>query len=295
MNDASSPDLPDTLQPSAAAPFGRPSWSGLLQFSLVGIPLKAYPAVRTRDVPSGHLLHADCGQRLRYAKHCPTHGAVDSATIIRGYEYGPDRHVVVAPEELDQLRPAQDKALRLERFLTPAQLDPVLYSGRSLYLVPDGPAAEQGYAVLHAALVQRQRWALGHMVLGGHRQIVLVRPSGAALALQVLHYPEQVRSCPPAALRLPEKAGEELRLAGLLIDAASGSIDWSAYRDQAAQELQALIEAKLAGQPVATLEPERALLPLLEALKQSVAAQNGHAAAPSTKTKAPRQRARRTA
>ena len=294
-DDACCPDMPDTLPLGAAAPFGRPSWSGLLQFSLVGIPLKAYPAVRTRDVPSGHLLHADCGQRLGYAKHCPVHGAIDSAAIVRGYEYGPDRHVVVTPEELDQLRPAQDKALRLERFLAPAQLDPVLYSGRSLYLVPDGPAAEPGYAVLHAALVQRQRWALGRMVLGGHRQIVLVRPSGAALALQVLHYPEQVRSCPPAALRLPEKAGEELRLAGLLIDAASGSIDWSAYRDQAAQELKALIEAKLAGQPVATLEPERALLPLLEALKQSVAAQNGHAAAPSTKTKAPRQRARRTA
>jgi DNA end-binding protein Ku len=295
MNDACPHDIPDTLPPGAPAPFGRPSWSGLLQFSLVGIPLKAYPAVRTRDVPSGHLLHADCGQRLRYAKHCPVHGAIDSATIVRGYEYGPDRHVVVAPEELDDLRPAQDKALRLERFLASVQLDPVLYSGRSLNLVPDGPAAEPGYAVLHAALVQRQRWALGRMVLGGHRQIVLVRPSGVALVLQVLHYPEQVRACPLAALRLPDTAGEEMRLAGLLIDAAGGSIDWSAYRDQAAQELKALIEAKLAGQPVGTLEPERAIPPLLEALKQSVAAQNGHAAAPASKAKAPRQRARRTA
>jgi non-homologous end joining protein Ku len=133
------------------------------------------------------------------------------------------------------------------------------------------------------------------MVLGGHRQIVLVRPSGAALALQVLHYPEQVRSFPLAAVRLAEKAGEELRLAGLLIDAAAGTIDWSAYRDQAAQELKALIEAKLAGHPVATLEPERAILPLLEALQQSVAAQNGRAAAPPVKSKAPRKRSRRTA
>ena len=64
---------------------------------------------------------------------------------------------------------------------------------------------------------------------------------------------------------------------------------------QMKDQLKALIEAKLDGQPVATLEPERAILPLLEALKQSVAAQNGHAAAPSTKTKAPRRRARRTA
>ena len=186
MNDASTLDLPDTLPPGAAAPYGRPSWSGLLQFSLVGIPLKAYPAVRSRDVPSGHLLHADCGQRLRYAKHCPVHGAVDRAAIVRGYEYGPGRHVVVAPEELDQLRPAQYKALRLEHFLAPAQLDPVLYSGRSLYLVPDGPAAEPGYALLCAALVQQQRWAIGRMVLGGHRQIVLVRPSGTKYKLRPL-------------------------------------------------------------------------------------------------------------
>jgi DNA end-binding protein Ku len=293
MNDACPHDIPDVLPPGAAAPYGRPSWSGLLQFSLVGIPLKAYPAVRTRDVPSGHLLHADCGQRVRYAKHCPIHGPVDSAAIVRGYEHGPDRHVVVAPEELDQLRPAQDKALRLERFLAPAQLDPVLCSGRSMYLVPDGPAAEPGYAVLLTALMQRQRWALGRTVLGGHRQIVLVRPSGAALALQVLHYPEQVRSCPVTSVRLPDRAGKELRLAGLLIDAASGSIDWKAYQDQAAVELKALIEAKLAGQPVATLEPERAILRLLEALQQSIAAQNGQPL--SVKAKAPRKGTRWTA
>src|SRR5216684_9265362 len=43
-------DTPETLPFAAASPYGRPSWSGLLQFSLVGIPLKAYPAVRTRDL-----------------------------------------------------------------------------------------------------------------------------------------------------------------------------------------------------------------------------------------------------
>jgi hypothetical protein len=42
------------------------------------------------------------------------------------------------------LRPAQDHALCLERFLAPEQLDPVLFSGRSLHLLPDGPAAQRG-------------------------------------------------------------------------------------------------------------------------------------------------------
>jgi transposase len=53
------------------------------------------------------------------------------SAIFCGYEYGPGQHVRVEPEELDQLRPAQDRALRLERFLAPAQLDPVLHAGRS--------------------------------------------------------------------------------------------------------------------------------------------------------------------
>jgi DNA end-binding protein Ku len=297
MNDAfpNVHDTPETLPLSATAPLGRPSWSGLLQFSLVGIPLKAYPAIRTRDVPSGHLLHADCGQRLRYAKQCPVHGPVDSTAIVRGYEYGPGQHVLVEPEELDQLRPAQDRALRLERFLAPAQLDPLLYAGRSLYLVPDGPAAEPSYAVLKAALVARQRWALGRMVLGGHRQVVLVRPADTALVVQVLHYPEQVRYCPPPAQPAPDGASEEMRLAGLLIDAASRAVEWRAYRDQAAEELKTLIEAKLAGQPAAVTEPARAILPLLEALKQSVAAQGDNGATTPGKTRASRKRAKRTA
>ena len=295
MNDAFPPDNPDTLPFAGTTPYGRPSWSGLLQFSLVGIPLKAYPAVRTRDVPTAHLLHADCGQRLRYAKHCPVHGPVDSAAIVRGYEYGPGQHVVVEPDELDQLRPAQDKALRLERFLAPGQLDPLLFAGRSLYLVPNGPAAEPGYGVLRTALAQRQRWALGRMVLGGHRQVVLVRPAGTTLVLHVLHYPEQVRVCPQTVWPLAKEPTEELGLAEMLIEAAGGKVDWTAYPDLAAQEVKALIEVKLAGQAAVVSTPAPTILSLLEALKKSVETQSGKVATPPVKEKTPRKRARRTA
>jgi DNA end-binding protein Ku len=171
----------------------------------------------------------------------------------------------------------------------------LLYAGRSLYLVPDGPAAEPGYAVLQAALVVRQRWALGRMVLGGHRQVVLVRPTDTALVVHVLHYPEQVRYCPPAAPPAADGASEEMRLAGMLIDAASGVVAWGCYRDQGAEELKALIEAKLEGQPRATPEPARALLPLLEAWQQSVAAQGANGAPPRGQGRASRKRTQRTA
>jgi DNA end-binding protein Ku len=265
-----SPTAPAALGLPATAPAGRPSWSGLLQLSLVNIPLKAYAAIRTRDVPTAHLLHAGCGQRLRYAKHCPCHGPVDAAAITRGYEYAPGRHLVVEPDELDALRPARDRALRLERFVEPAHIDPVLYSGRSLYLVPDGAAAEPAYRVLRAALLQRGRWGLGRMVLANQRQVVLVRPAGTGLVLQVLHYPEQVKAC-PCSIAIGELATAELHLAGQLIDAASGGFYWDGYRDETAQEVRSLLEAKRQGQP-ALAEPLPTVLPLLEALQQSLAA-----------------------
>lgn len=63
------PLVPPSAAPPAAAT--RRSWSGLLQLSLVGIPIKAFPAVRTREVSHFHQLHAGCGQQIRYAKQCP--------------------------------------------------------------------------------------------------------------------------------------------------------------------------------------------------------------------------------
>jgi non-homologous end joining protein Ku len=50
------------------------------------------------------------------------------------------------------------------------------------------------------------------MVLGGHRQVVLVRPADTTLVVHVLHYPEHVRVCPQTVFpRLVHPRGIELR------------------------------------------------------------------------------------
>src|ERR1700686_2890085 len=86
-------------QPAGAPPArGRPSWSGLLRLSLVAVPVKAYPALSSAAAIHFNQLHADCGQRIHYQKHCPVHGAVEAADIVRGYQYAPDQYVVVEPE-----------------------------------------------------------------------------------------------------------------------------------------------------------------------------------------------------
>jgi DNA end-binding protein Ku len=261
--------------PAAAVPRGRASWSGLLRLSLVTVPVKAYPATATTPEQPCHQLHAGCGHRIRYEKRCPQHGPVDAAAIVRGYPYAPDQYVLIDDDQLEQLRPAQDRALCLERFLDAEQFDPALFSGRSLYLLPDGRAAQPPYAVVTQALHDRRKWGLGWVVLTGHRRLALVRPAGRVLTLHVLHFPAQVRPSNPweAALGAGPLAAAETDLAAQLIDALAEPVVWSAYRDDRAEQLAALVQAAVQKRPLRPPPAEPApVLPLRDALQQSLAA-----------------------
>jgi len=265
---------PNAPMTGSASSRGRASWSGLLQLSLVTIPVKAYPAASTSQQIHFNQLHAGCGQRIRYEKHCPIHGKVEAGAIVSGYAYAPDQYVVIDQTELEPLRPAKERALSLERFVDPQDLDPALFSGRTLYLMPDGLAAQHAYAVLTQVLGQRRKWAVGRVGLGGHRVLALVRPCGPVLALHVLHFPEHLRSVDalPPLCRSDAASSEEQRLAGLLIDAATQPIRWSDYRDDSAEQLRTLIQAKLEGKTLTAPVPEEMpILQLVDALKRSVA------------------------
>ena len=166
------------------------------------------------------------------------HGAVEAAEITHGFQYAPDQYVHIEPEEVERVRPPKDKALVLEQFIPIHGVDPVLFAGRSLYLVPDGVAARHPYALVAEALRAGNKWALGRVVLSVNRQLVLIRPRGRLLVLDVLHYPREVRVARTWEAELGDHAAspEELRLIRTLIDSASGPVDWSSYRDVRAED-----------------------------------------------------------
>jgi DNA end-binding protein Ku len=266
---------PRTPSSRPQPPPSRPRWSGLLHVGLLAIPVKAYPALLSAPELPAHLLHAGCGQRLRYDKCCPHHGKLDAAVIVKGYEYAPGQFLVLDEAELERLRPAHDRALTLDSFLDLVQVDPLLYAGRSLYLAPAGLAARAAYAVLAQAMRTRPQAALGRLVLSGRRQLALLRPSGALLLVHLLHYPAQVRSGASleAELRTQPVGATEARLVGQLIDAYRRPPCWRDYIDDSAQALQAVVQAKLQGRTsVETDLPPTPLPALLQTLRQSVAA-----------------------
>ena len=183
----------------------------------------------------------------------------------------------------------------LEPFVPVGDIDPTFYAGRSLYLLPDGVAVQHPYGVLAEAMQQAGQGALGQTVLSSQRQLVVVRPWGRLLVLDVLHYPAQVRAHGGYAAELASPAATEAErtLARQLITLASAPLDWARYPDRSAEELAALIRAKIAQQPPAAAE-EPEVLNLLEALKQSVAQasqpQRGAQTAAAPQSRKPRTR-----
>lgn len=279
--------LMETTAQLAGAPRGRSSWSGLLRLSLVAVPVQAYPAISSADEIHLNQLHAGCGQRIRYEKRCPVHGPVDAASIAKGYEYAPDQYVLVEADELEQIRPAQDKALTLLQFVDSQAVDLAMFSGRSLYLMPHGLGAHRPYRVLQQALEKSGRWALGRVTFSGHRQAVVVRPTEGLLSAHVLHEPHQLRSAAAwhGQLREEPLSEQELQLATMLMESATGPVDWSSYKDDTAEQLEKLVAAKLAGQEItATPEEPVHVIQLLEALQSSVAAATGKATAAAGRT-----------
>src|SRR6185503_14317799 len=127
----------------------RASWKGNLTFGLVSFPVQAFNArnAEQSDVHF-HQLHAECHRRIRYAKMCPVHGEVTNDEIISGYEYAKGKYVEIEPEELDVLRTQTERSLTIDAFVEPDAIDPIYFDGRMYYLAPDGPVAEEPYAVI---------------------------------------------------------------------------------------------------------------------------------------------------
>ncbi len=269
----------------------RPTWEGYLRFNLLAVPVKAYSAsVSGGGKIAFHQIHKKCHNRIRYQKTCPVHGPVRNDEIISGYEIAKGQYVAVEPEELDKLRTENDKAISIDSFIHPEALDPVYYSGRTYYLVPDGRVAQKPYTVLQDVLAAEQRFGIAQVVFFGRETLAVVRPAAGLLVLNLLYYADQIKKTAPFEddVVRSEVSSEERRLAETLIEAATTEdFDIAQYKDEYTAKVTKLIEAKSKGKRIVAphAEEEPAVINLMDALRQSLdrtkkgrAGTNGHAA-----------------
>lgn len=261
----------------------RSSWKGYLKLSLVSVPVQAFNSTGS-GVGEIHFnqLHSVCHSRIRYQKVCPIHGEVSKDEIVSGYEYAKGQYAIVDPDEIEKLRSENDRAISIEEFIEPDQLDPMYLDGRHYYLVPDTPVGQKPYAVLHEAMRKRNRAGVARVVFSGKEQVVLVRPVDGLLMMSMLNYDSLVRK--PEGfkdeVKAPDIAPQELKLAEMLVDASTAeAFDFSKYEDLYTTRLTELINAKVEGKEVVAppSDEEVPVINLMDALKQSLGSKTGAA------------------
>ena len=170
----------------------RSIWKGTISFGLVNIPIALGVATQRSDVKF-RTLDSETGQPIRQqmVSAARDDAVVERTETVKGYEVGKGQFVVVSDEELESVAVERRRTIDIVSFIDIGDVDPVYYD-RTYYVAPQETAAKP-YKLLLQALKDTSKAAVGKIVLSSKEHLVLLRPAGDALAIELLFYPEDVR------------------------------------------------------------------------------------------------------
>jgi len=252
---------------------GRAYWNGYLKLSLVSCPVKLYSATSSSAGKiSFNMLHKDTLNRVQQRYHDPELGEVDRADLVKGYQFEKDRYVVVTAEELEEISIESSKTIDIEGFVDAADVDPI-YLDSPYYIAPDGPIAEETYAVILEAMKRAKKVAIARIVLSGRERLVAIHPLNEGFKLTTLRSAKEVREPSSAIEKYTVKLTPDmLAMAAQIIASKASKFAPASFEDRYEEALMALVKSKIAGgTPVITKAPERGnVVNLMDALRRSI-------------------------
>ncbi|MBI4766138.1 MAG: Ku protein [Deltaproteobacteria bacterium] len=250
----------------------RSIWKGHIRFSLVTIPIQVYTAVDTEQTINFHLLHKEDHGAIGYDKRCKKCGrVVSNEEIVKGYQYEPEGYVIVEKEDFEKINLQSTKIIEITGFIDAREVHPTLYE-TPYYAGPDGPVALQAYSLLVAALKETGKVGIGKVVLHDREDVVMIAPYEKAVVLYRLRSPKEIKN----VNEIPQLEGKSIDQAGLklalsLVDSMTTTLDKIDLTDKYHDALRAVIEAKIAGKEIVTVEvEEKPVMDIMTALKKSI-------------------------
>jgi DNA end-binding protein Ku len=253
----------------------RSIWTGAISFGLVTVPVKLYSAVNRKTVRFNQL-NAKTGSRIAQKRvDASTGDEVAFEDLVKGYELGTDRYVVIEPAELEAVEPKKTRTIDIEDFVDLREIDPIFYD-HPYYLAPAAGGAKP-YRLLLEAMRETDKVAIAKVVIRSKESLVAIRPVGDVLEMATMLFadeildPERIDDIPSADE--VETSDRELTIAKQLVDSLAGPFEPEKYRDSYREAVLSMIEKKAAGEEisVAPEAEESAPVPdLMSALKASL-------------------------
>ncbi len=263
----------------------RPLWRGYLKLSLVSCPIAVFNAITESDDIHLNFLNPETGNRIRYQViDAETEELVERADLVRGYQFQKDRYVTLTEDELDELKIESSEVMKVEEFVGLADIPP-LYFDRGYYVVPDGEAGEEAYAVIREAMAKSGMFAITRAVIARKERVLALKASGRGIVGHGLREESDIRPEKEffGGIEAAKPDKDALAIALKLVEQKKTAFAPSKFEDRYEARLRQLIDAKLEGVELEPEEIEEApkVASLMDALKRSLAEGKGGRRGPS--------------
>lgn len=193
--------------------------------------------------------------------------------LRKGYEAEKGRFVALDREELNAIVPKTSTTMELVEFVNLASVDPI-YFETSYYVRPE-PAGEKPYSLLYRSLKQTGLVGVAQIAMHRREHIVIVRSGKSGLIAHTMYFSSEVRADEEFQADESLVSPKELELANTLVQAMAVEFAPEKYRDGYREQLEKLIAAKVAAQPLAAAHtpppPTKPAADIMDALRKSLA------------------------
>ena len=237
-----------------------------LVVGLVSCPVKMVGVSESHD-RKGSMYHAHEDRsfgRVKMPKLCEDCGeAVGAADISKGFEEN-GNIVILSADELATVAANTGAAVEVPHFVVKADINPMLFANENVYrLVPDAKRGRQAvttYRMIRKILVDEGKVGVVQYTRWGRNRIGLldVEPTddGGMLVIRNMMWPDELR---PTEGLLPAGSDDDIdpRLMPVMQEVVkSMTAAWNPadYTDTYTEALTAAIEAKAAGDEIASIE-----------------------------------------
>ena len=229
--------------------------STTIQFGMVVMPVKVYPATQDKSVGMFNQIHAVCGSRIKMPKTCPKcNRAVEARELVKGYSLGKtkdgeEQFIYVTDQELESLPLETAQNIVIDAFIPASKIvDPRWFE--SCYLLSPDDAAVRPFVLFARTMETCNTYGIAKVALKEQKEhLCVIRPFAGMLMLQTLHWADELRDYSEimVSANVSEK---EMELAKTLITAMTRDVDLSSYKDEYRKAVLELIAAKQDGRAI---------------------------------------------
>ncbi len=238
-----------------------------ISFGLVNIPVIINPVIKNNDTKFNQL-HKKCMNRISYIKYCNhCNTKLNENEIIKAYEYELDKYITFPKEELDKLKPENDKEIEIISFIDIKEIEPTYFEKTYLLEIENKSKA---YNLFCEALEITKKVALAKTVIGNKFYYVILRFNSSSLIMTTLYFEEEINL---KDTKIEKSTNEkELKLAIKLIEERTDKFNPSNLKDEYQDNIKNAINDKLNGKKIKNTKKHKKeqINDLLEALEKSL-------------------------